>query len=301
MAFAHGKVILLGEHAVVYGVPAIAAGISIGARATARAADRAKLTLGDQEIDAARSADLVGALTSLLGALGAGPHEVVVSSDLPAGAGLGSSAAMGVAAARAVLQALGQPEERERVLDAALAWEKVFHGNPSGIDTAAALFGGCIWFTRAEGASKLALARPLTLAVAVAGPPASTKVMVESVARLRDRRPEVFEKSLEGIRSLVKNARLALEAGDLPGLGRLIDLNQMLLAGLMVSTSEIERACQIARDAGALGAKLTGAGGGGAVVALCAEDASPVLDAWKAAGLTCFSTRVECDAEGAHG
>lgn len=95
-----------------------------------------------------------------------------------------------------------------------------------------------------------------------------------------------------GIESLVKNARLALEAGDVTGLGRLLDLNQMLLSGLMVSTEEIETACRVAREAGALGAKLTGAGGGGAVIALCEADPEPVLDAWRRQGLTCFSTRV---------
>jgi len=121
--------------------------------------------------------------------------------------------------------------------------------------------------------------------------------MVAEVARLKARRPEVFAKSMEGIRSLVKNARLALEAGDVPGLGRLMDLNQMLLSGLMVSTAEIEQACRIARDAGAFGAKLTGAGGGGAVVAVCDRDPAPVLRAWRDAGLDCFSATVESSGE----
>jgi mevalonate kinase len=118
--------------------------------------------------------------------------------------------------------------------------------------------------------------------------------MVDAVARLRARRPEIAAKSFEGIHTLVKNARLAIEAGDRFALGRLMDLNQMLLAGLFVSSPEIERLCGLARDAGALGAKLTGAGGGGSVVALVPSAAvgDAVLAAWKADGFDGFVTCV---------
>jgi mevalonate kinase len=181
---------------------------------------------------------------------------------------------------------------RTRVLAAADAWERVFHGNPSGIDAAAAECGGCIEYSRETGAEPVVLGRPLPLVVAAAGPPASTREMVEGVARLAARRPEVFQKTIAGITALVKNARLCIEAGDLPGLGKLMDLNQMLLSGLMVSTEAIERACETARLAGALGAKLTGAGGGGCVVALADLDPEPVLAAWKSEGFECFSALV---------
>jgi mevalonate kinase len=126
----------------------------------------------------------------------------------------------------------------------------------------------------------------------LAGPPASTKLMVEGVARLRERRAEIVDKALEGIRALVQNAKLCLEAGDLPGLGSLMNYNQMLLSGLFVSTEGIEHCCALAREAGALGAKLTGAGGGGAVIALCDGDSAPVLAAWRAAGIECFGSTV---------
>jgi mevalonate kinase len=122
--------------------------------------------------------------------------------------------------------------------------------------------------------------------------------MVEAVARLRARRPEIVEKSFEAIRTLVTNARLAIEAGDWSALGKLIDLNQMLLGGLFVSTPEIERMCAIARTAGALGAKLTGAGGGGSVVALVPSRAAAeeVIDAWKADGFSGFAACVAAEA-----
>jgi mevalonate kinase len=138
----------------------------------------------------------------------------------------------------------------------------------------------------------------MPLVIALAGPPASTRSMVEGVARLRARRREIVDKAFEGIRALVTNARLCIEVGDLPGLGKLMDLNQMLLSGLMVSSESIERACEIARNAGALGAKLTGAGGGGAVVALADIDPDPVIEAFAAAGLSCFSAVVPATERG---
>lgn len=292
MARANGKVILLGEHAVVYGVPAIAAGIERGVEARATPAEVASLRIAERSALPDDGSDLGRAFGALLSALSAMPVAVEADLELPPGSGLGASAALGVAISRAVLHALGREPEPELVLRAAAAWEGIYHGNPSGIDTAAAATVGCIWYDKQNGPVPLQLGRQLSLAIALAGPPASTKSMVDAVARLRVRRPDVVDKALEGIRALVQNAKLCLEAGDAPGLGALMNYNQMLLAGLFVSSEGIERCCGLARDAGALGAKLTGAGGGGAVVALCESDPEPVLTAWRAAGVTCFASVV---------
>jgi len=292
MARANGKVVLLGEHAVVYGVPAIAAGIQRGVEAFAELSATSTLRVGERRATAGDDSELGTGFKALLQALGAPPVAVEARLELPPGSGLGASAALGVAIARAVIAAAGQDSDAARVLSAAAAWEGIYHGNPSGIDAAAAAHDGCIWFERGAGMQPLALARDLVLAIALAGPPASTKTMVESVARLRERRPAVVDKALEGIRALVKNARLCLESGDLPGLGSLMNYNQMLLSGLFVSTEGIERCCALSREAGALGAKLTGAGGGGAVLALCDGDFEPILATWRASGIECFGSRV---------
>ncbi len=294
MARAFGKVILLGEHAVVYGVPALSVGIARGAEARATASERSSLRIGDRFTALGDGSELASGLEALLAALDARNVAIEVTLELPAGCGLGASAAIGVASARAILELTepGVTPAFERVFSAAMAWEKVFHGNPSGVDAAASTRGGCIQYSKSAGVELVTLGRSLPLAVAVAGPPASTREMVESVARLKERRPEVFQKTLDGILSLVKNARLCLEVGDWPGLGQLMNLNQMLLSGLHVSTVGIERACKLARDAGALGAKLTGAGGGGSVVALPDLDPEPVLRAWREEGLPCFATEV---------
>jgi mevalonate kinase len=307
-AVACGKVILLGEHAVVYGVPAIAVGIEHGVRAQARPLERgpSRLLVREWGVDvaacdedapssgavaAAGAPDLGRALGAILRASAfEEPVAIEAQVDLPPGGGLGCSAALGVAVARALDATAMSDVIAERVM----AWERVFHGNPSGIDAACAARGGCISFTKGEGFETVPVGSPLTLCIGHSGAASSTKSMVEAVARLRARRPEVVQKTFDGIRSLVRNARLAIEAGDRIGLGRLMDLNQMLLSGLFVSTEEIERLCDLARAKGALGAKLTGAGGGGCVVALVngASGAESVLEAWRGAGFEGFATRV---------
>ena len=295
-----GKVILFGEHAVVHGVPAIAAGIDRGAEANARRAEGASsLVLGARRVTVGDDDDLARALGALLAEGSAAPAVAVeVHTDLPPGGGLGCSAALGMAIGRAVARLAGEDDEQAQARG--LAWEKVFHGNPSGVDTAAAALGGCLRFVRGGEVSRIAPARDLWLAVGSTGQPSSTKTMVESVARLRERQPEAFERTLGAFRSLVDNAKLAIEAGDVRTVGSLFDLAQMLLSGWMLSTEAIERLCSIARGSGALGAKLTGAGGGGCVIALV-DDTLPeggeaaagrVVAAWRDAGFTGFTARI---------
>lgn len=302
-ARAWGKVILLGEHAVVYGIPALAVGIDRGAHATTAVAagDACSLEVpawGARVGEGEDGTDLARAFSALVAASRKLPQAVVHRSavlvsahaELPPGGGLGCSAALGVAVARALVPELGAAEAAEL----AMSWERVFHGNPSGIDAAVSARGGSVLFEKGRPMQSVALRSTLTVCLGSTGLASSTKTMVEGVARLKEKRPEVVEKAFAGIASLVRNARLALEADDKVGLGKLMDLNQMILSGLLLSTEQIERLCSSARDAGALGAKLTGAGGGGCVVALAADDTSAagILEAWRAAGFDGFFAHV---------
>lgn len=314
-----GKVIIFGEHAVVHGSPAIAAGIERAARATAIRATRASSTLRitSKEILAHASAsdDLGRALHALLNVAPALPAvEVEAWSELPAGGGLGSSAALAVAIARAV-QGFAEPNGRNldtMALERSAAWERIFHGNPSGIDAMAASRGGIFRYSRAEGATPLHPPKDIVLCVGWSGAPSSTRATVELIAARLAKDPDIVNKSIAAIHSIVDAATSAIQAGDHTAIGQLMNMNQHVLSGLMVSTSELEELCAIAREHGALGAKLTGGGGGGSAIALVppsfmtngeadhdreAEAAQKIIGAWRKANQRYggFVTRIHAD------
>jgi mevalonate kinase len=293
-----GKVILAGEHAVVYGVPAVAVAIDRGAAAHARplaaGPSRLRVATWRAEVTEDDGSDLGRAFRSLLASVRAGRElsavDVEATTELPAGGGLGCSAALGVAIARAVT---GEGDVREH----AMAWERIFHGNPSGVDAAVAALGGAVQFVREGGHSSiepLAPSTPLVFAVGHSGAASRTRAMVESVARQRAEQPGAVGATFERIREVVANVRLAMETGDHVALGALLDDNQRLLAGLSLSTPAIDALCASAREAGALGAKLTGAGGGGCVVALAESRAAArrVLSAWNARSFEGFVAEI---------
>jgi mevalonate kinase len=271
---AGGKVILLGEHAVVYGRPALAAGIGRGlaielrhGRGPCVETDRTELA------DDPRATEVLRAAAELVGL---DAHDLVarVTSDLPPGMGLGSSAALSVAVLRACAQAADMTLSRERELDAGRRLEALFHGTPSGVDPAAAALGlGCFRFVRGEPpvVTSVRPGAPLGLVVAFGARSRSTGAAVGGLRErwLADRAR--YERVFDEVAVVVEDGVRAVAAGDAPALGRALDRNQALLEALGVSSAEVEATVGAARTAGALGAKLTGGGAGGAVIALAAD------------------------------
>lgn len=291
MAFGRGKVILLGEHSVVYGHPALAAGLERGITATAERAATASLEIDPWNVTVVPSGEepLARAFAVALALHDRAPVRVRARVELPAGAGLGCSAALGVAVIGAIDEALEVKRTPEELAAVSLAWEKVFHGNPSGIDNTMAACGGIGLFRRGQPLSPIVARTPLRLVVANSGEQASTKQMVESVARQHAKDPAKLDQIFEGIAAIVQNGKTAIESGKLRDLGQLMTLNQKLLNTLLLSTAKLEELCDAATEAGALGAKLTGSGGGGCMIALVDDERErSVVDALRALGADTF-------------
>jgi mevalonate kinase len=284
--FGHGKLILLGEHAVVFGEPALAAGIAAGVRAEATPGEgRIAVPAWGLYANVGDGSQVGTAAERLLERLGVRGLDFRLEAEIPARAGLGSSAAMAVAVARA---AAGGASDSE-LLEAVGAAETVFHGAPSGIDAAAALHGGVGTFRKSEGWRPVAMRQKMRVCVGLSGKPRDTRAQVEAVGRLCAR-TRVARRLVETLGEVTQAGIEALALGDIDTLGRLFDLAHGLLAGLRVSSPELDALTHAARAAGAIGAKLTGAGGGGAVIALAPSHTADVLERWRSLGFEGFAT-----------
>jgi mevalonate kinase len=284
---APGKVILLGEHSVVFGEPAIAAAIERQLEVRARFVPKAT-PHADPKVEAAvgfAARDFEVDPSTL---------EIEIVSDIPPACGLGSSAALSLALVRALAALAGASLSDEEARRRASRVEDVFHGTASGVDVAASASAGMIWFERSTPPriEPLTVRRPVDLVVALSGEPRSTSGPVGRLRERHARRPELYARLFGLAGETVRAGRVAVEREDWPGLGELMDVAQGLLNAFGVSTPTLERMVGIARDAGALGAKLSGAGGGGAIIALAPEQAQRVAERLRAAGFEAFSTRV---------
>lgn len=336
---AAGKVILFGEHAVVYGRPALAVPVTqawaeaiveagaAGSGLTIWAAD-----LGEEIVVWAAPADhpLAAAARLALAHLGLAEPDwrITVRSTIPIASGLGSGAAVSAAIMRALADAASSASRAgiEASADPSGQWaqpakasspdgsratqylitpaalsalvyevERLHHGTPSGVDNSVIAYGQPVYFVRGRPLQPFAIGRPFTLAIADTGIASPTKIAVGDVRASWAREPARFEALFDRVADGVEAARAAIAAGEPERLGSLMDKNHALLREIGVSCPELDTLVAAARAAGALGAKLSGGGRGGNMIALVtAETAPPVAEALVAAGaVNVIVTRVE--------
>jgi mevalonate kinase len=223
-------------------------------------------------------------VVSVLEDLGLEGVRLRINSPLPVGAGLGTSAAVTVGSVAALNALKRNMLDKREIAKKAWEIEKKVQGRASPMDTAASALGGTLWISKEDEEWKIERLEvsDLKLVIAIFPKKKTTAELVREVAeRVKNR--EIYKDVMELIGRVTKEARKALEEGDLKALGELMDLNHSLLDALGVVTPEVSHAVKSAKSAGALGAKASGAGGGGAVVAL-AEEPKQVAAAFKASG-----------------
>jgi len=295
-ATAPAKIILFGEHAVVHGQPAIAVPVnSLRAEAVIEpGGDGLRINAVDLnkvlpvEVDSDLMDDALTLTARMtLRELNAQPPDATihVSSKIPMASGLGSGAAVSAAIARAVATAANAQLPDDQLNTLIFEIEKLYHGTPSGIDNTVIVHEKPVFFVRGEPLQTLNIHTPFTIVIGDTGKGALTRIAVEDVNRLVRDEPERVNPMLAEIGAITRKAQKAIETGTIDTLGPLMNRNHALLRELTVSSPELEALTQAARDAGALGAKLSGGGRGGNMIALVKpEDSAQVQQALKQAG-----------------
>ena len=275
-----GKVILFNEHFVVYGIPAIVSAISMRTTATAFRApggfelrDSRPATPGYKADKMQHQKDSLDYIFNAMGLKKEG-IRIELGGDLYAASGVGASAASCAAIARALSEEFDLGYSDEEINRVAYQGERGYHGTPSGIDNTAATYGGLIWFKRGKTniMERMHLSEAVNIVMGNTGKVANTKAAVAGVRERKEANLEKYEKIFKAAENLALKGREAIEAFDLETLGELMNENHGLLQEIEVSNADLDHLVEIARKEGALGAKMTGGGLGGYMVALTPAD-----------------------------
>jgi mevalonate kinase len=202
---------------------------------------------------------------------------VYLQSTIPVASGLGSGAAVSVAIIRALSAFLGQPLPDETVNSLAFEAEKLYHGTPSGIDNTVVTYAKPVYFILKKPIKTFHVGAPFSIMIGGTGISAPTKESVGMVRKLWLADKPRWEKVFTRVGEIVWNARQAIERGDIPELGKLMDANHALLQKMTVSCDELDALVEAARKSGALGAKLSGGGRGGNMIALVEKENAPAV------------------------
>ena len=278
----HGKIILLGEHSVVYGRHAVAVPAPVNIRTKVQDTEDEILLMIpswgveyrlDKNPEKRQSFEKPAGLILDQMGLSKQGMKIEVFSDIPRGMGLGGSAAIAVSIIKALNNHFKLALNQDEINQMALESEKIAHGNPSGIDNTMATYGHPLIFRNGDNPliEPLNINETFSILIGFSSTEGLTAKTVGIVRDLWKKNPGVYEKIFDEIDSLALQSIQAIQNNDFELLGQLMNINHGLLNTLQVSTPELERLIMIARESGALGAKLTGGGGGGAVIALCKD------------------------------
>jgi len=281
-----GKTILFGEHFVVYGLPAIASALGSYTTADVKVIEGNGWIVNDQRpatpgYKKQKFNEAMQSVKNVINFLKIDVEtqklEIIFAGDLIAASGVGASAAQCTSLARALNDTFNLNLDDEKINEAAYDGEKAYHGTPSGIDNTVSTYGGLIWFVKNLSGGKntidlLQTPKKTPLVIANSGITASTAKVVADVKRLKDENPKEFEKIFSEYDSLSIKAKKALLEGDINTIGDLMNQNHKLLQKITVSGEINDKLVNIAIKNGALGAKMTGTGRGGLVIALAKNE-----------------------------
>ena len=275
-----GKVILFGEHFVVHGVPGIVSAIDSSTDAEVKKIgegikinDERKGSKGYAESKKLQQIESISRMLKSMGMSESTSMSIWLGGNLPGFSGLGASAASCVAIARAISEEFNLMFPDNKINETSYEGEKAYAGNPSGIDNTAATYGGLMYFQKntlggPDSIIKLSIERPVEIVIGSTGKTANTKAMVEGVAMRKQINPKKYDPIFKRAEQLAIEGKKALAQYDLKKVGELMNENHALLQEIEVSSKELDLLVDIARKEGAVGAKLTGGGGGGCMTAL---------------------------------
>jgi mevalonate kinase len=282
-ASAPGKIILFGEHAVVYGRPALAVPVTqVQADCEVLDSSRAGIWIDAPDINLHAELNtlpsdhpIASVIHNFLFLWRVSPFpslDIKITSTIPVAAGLGSGAAVTVALVRALYLHLNHAMTDEEINAFTFEIEKLHHGTPSGIDNTVVTYARPVYFIKGQPIETFKVGQPFTIVIGDTGMSASTKESVADVRRLWMNDKSRWESLFDKIGEIAFTARRAIEAGKSDMLGELMNENHALLQRMTVSSPELDRLVEAARAAGALGAKMSGGGRGGNMIALVKRD-----------------------------
>ena len=293
MASAPAKTILFGEHSVVYGEPAIAGAVNKRAVVKIRPSKSDKSILKSYDLNFEAELDTEnkkyvlkkgkpGIIRYILEALSKvhnhSPIEILLSSNIPIGSGLGSSAAVTVATLAALYRYHNIRFNKKSLAHDAHMVEEAVQGIASPLDTLVSTYGGLVYLSRNKNLDHFKVIFNAPFVVGYTNKHGNTGKMVKDVRLLKNRNPKVINNVISSMGQLTNYAKQAILERDFDKIGELMNINQGFLDVLGVNTFEFSRMVYRARECGAIGSKITGAGGGGSIIALCPNNIDQVAE-----------------------